>query len=274
MPKKESEIKYEDVRPLGIGRMTACLDSTSGKPGLLIGSVKGLYYLEHPESRPKRIRRYPVGYLVSGDSGVVCYEEVSGHGRLAILDGNLEETHVDESLAREINPKAYWNDGLIILHKAKLVHLDFKSGARRILAEIAPTRVVGPFAGVGDGYEFIAVLRGDQWPTWLYRLDLSAGKETGTDLIGLGQAEDPIIARIFIPLPNGDYFVVHQGRLFFQTYRLFHGEKAGFRTWTLVAITGGAHPVGAVLFKRKLYMAGADCLITFRLADEMLSPGR
>ena len=270
MGKEERLINFEKARPLGIGRLTACVHSTQKRKGLLIGSTKGLYHMSHPKSKVRRIRSWPVGYLLSGEDGVVCYEEAGGHGRIAVLDADLEERMVDDGLAREINPKAYACRGLLILHRDGIEHMDVSTLERRRLAEYEPCITVGPFASVKGGYEFLAVHRGAHWPTWLYRLDIRGERCEEAVLSRIAQAEDPIFPRVFLPLPTGDYFIVPQGQSVFQTYRLFPGARPELKTWSLVAIPGDAHPVGIVLMDGKLCAAGADCLLIFRPGDELL----
>ena len=118
MGRLKKVISYEDARPMGIGRIVAVENSTSGAPGILIASGKGLFHAELPKSdgdinqiRLKKIRRNPVGWLISGDSGVVLYEEVKGHGRIAIFDSKLNELLADTALAREISPRAIHDGG-------------------------------------------------------------------------------------------------------------------------------------------------------------------
>ncbi len=270
MGKEQRLIEFEKARPLGIGRLTACVPSTEKQRGLLIGSTKGLYHMSNSESKVRRVRNRPVGYLLSSEDGVVCYEEAGGHGRIAVLDTDLEERIVDDQLAREINPKACTCDGLLILHRDAIERMDLSTRERRRLAEFEPAITVGPFASVKGGYEFLAVHRGAHWPTWLYRLDIRGERCEEAVLSRIAQAEDPIFPRVFLPLPTGDYFIVPQGQSVFQTYRLFSGAKPEMKTWSLVAIPGDAHPVGIVLMDGKLYAAGADCLLIFKPGEELL----
>jgi hypothetical protein len=236
---------------------------------MLLGSTRGLYYLSHPEAKPRRLRPSPVGYVLSGEDGAVCYEEARGHGQLVILDAQLAVTRADAALAREINPKAFWNSGLIILHRADFAFLDLVTGEREVLARFSPTRTVGPFAQVGDRYEFVAVHRGPDWPTYLHgfapRLEGSE-EEVST----LARLDDPIGLRHFLPLPGGDYLAVPQGRPIFLVLAVYPGEAPGLRPWALVPIAGEAHPVGLVLSEGRLYAACADSLLTFGLSGELL----
>jgi len=272
MATRASSVVFEKARPLGIGRLTACAPSISHPEGMLIGSSRGLFHVADPEAKPRRIRRHPVGFLLAGESGAVCYEERGGHGRLAILDGNLDEVRVDAELARSINPRAYWKNGLIILHQGSLAYLDLQTEERRTLAEFVPTRSLSPFARVEGGFDFIAIHRGPHWPTYLHRLVLPDGPAGDSEVLGLAKAEDPVFARHFIPLPGGDYLVIPQGRPVFEIYKVFPGEVSGLRIWSLTPVAGETHPVGALLIGNRLHAACNDSILVFRLAEELLEP--
>ncbi len=218
------------------------------------------------------MRPHSVAYLLSGEEGAVCYEEVSGHGRLAVLTGRLEERMVDERLARKINPKAFWKNGLIIHHQGTFAYLDFDTSDRRKLADFVPTRTIGPFARVDEGYEFIAVQRGPHWPTFLHRMVLPDDGPIGGKLVTVAKAEDPIFPRLFLPLPGGDYLVAPQGEAMLEVYKVFTGGTPGLRTWSLTSIPDEARPVGLVLFENRLIAACSDVLLIFELSEDLLGP--
>jgi hypothetical protein len=270
MTARARSVVFEKARPLGIGRLTASARSISHPEGMLLGSSRGLFHIPDPESKPRRVRRHPVGFLLAGETGAVCYEERGGHGRLAILDGNLDEVRVDADLARSISPRAYWKNGLIILHQGSFAYLDLQTGERRTLAEFAPTRSLSPFARVDGGFEFIAIHRGPHWPTFLHRLALPDDPDGDSVVLRLAKAEDPVFARHFIPLPGGDYLVIPQGRPVFEIYKVLAGEVSGLRIWSLTPVAGETHPVGALLIDNRLYAACNDSMLVFRLADELL----
>ena len=268
MPGLKALITFDNHRSLGIGRLTSFEQSTDSKPGFLIGSSKGLYHLEKINSRPQRIRSYPVVYIHSGENGVVCYEETGKHGQLAILNNNLEEVRVDTRLVREINPKAFWRDSLIILDKNHLAYLDLVSNERRHLVDFHETRIVGQFARVMNGYEFIAVLRGKGWPTFLFKLVLPG--EGNAKLIEIARADDPIFARHFQPLPGKNYLVISQDATIFVIYRILEGDIPMLRSWSITSIPGETHPVGMIQDGLNLHLAVADCIVTFKISEELL----
>jgi hypothetical protein len=265
MPVKSHAIELIKTRPMGIGRLTSLAHSTSTVPGILIGSSKGLFHFKDPKSKPRRIRRHPVAWVLAGENGTVCYEEVSGHGQLAFLDSSLDEFRIDTDLARTINPKAFWKDGLIILDKGVLNYFDPKTNEKSALAEIGPTRFISPFARTHDGFEFIAAEKGAHWPTYLFNLVLTDDIE----LIRVVKSEDVILARNFLPLPNGDYLVHPQGQALFIVYRHFRNDEEGLRTWSLTPIPGDARPVGLLMTENKLYAAASDCLLSFGFAKDI-----
>lgn len=266
---RRSPVFFQEIRPLGIGRLTACTTGTLSKPGMLLGSRKGLFHLPHPEAKPQRLRRSPVGYVLSGESGAVCYEEAGKHGRLVILDDQLRVRRVDSGLVREINPKAFWKNGLVILHRGEFAFLDFETGERKRVAGFVETRLVGPLALVGESYEFIAIHRGPEWPTYLH--SFAPGVEDDAQEVAVvAQLDDPIGPRHFLRLPRGDYLLVPQGRAIFLILTIYPGEKPGLRPWALVPIAGDAHPVGLALLNGKLYAACSDSLLTFGLSEELL----
>ncbi len=265
MPAKSHAIELKKARPLGIGRLTSLAHSTSAKPGILIGSSKGLYYYKDPESKPWRIRRHPVAWVLACDNGAVCYEEVADHGQLVFLDTSLNVFRFDKELARTINPKAFWNEGLIILDKGVLIYFDPKANEKSALAEIGPTRFISPFARTHDGFEFIAAEQGAHWPTYLFNLVLTDNPE----LIRTVKSEDVILARNFLPLPNGDYLVHPQGQALFIVYRHFRKDVEGLRTWSLTPIPGDARPVGLLMTGNLLLAAASDSLLSFEFAKDI-----
>jgi len=268
---KKSPIHFENFRPLGIGRITSLVTSTSADPGILLGSSKGLYHLQKPAGKIRRIRFHPVGWVYSGDDGLVCYEEVSGHGQLVFLDQYLSLKLEDRSLARIINPKAHVESGVIILDRGSLAWLDPLDGTRIDLAELPPARFISPFAPLNSGYVFISVEKAEHWPTWLYRLDLDRWRDGGAALIKLAITEDPVMAGLFIPLPGGDFLVIPQGEPIFQVYKIFDGPLPSLRTWTLVSIPGEVHPSGMLLVNDNLYIAAGDGILTFTVGDDILN---
>lgn len=267
MPDKKSLITLDNTRLVGTGQITSFVRSTESSPGFLLGSTRGLYHLEKTTSTPKRIRPNPVIYVHSGTNGAVCYEEVKGHGQIAILDSDLKEKQVDAGLARTINPKAYWHNGLILLHNKFLVYYDLDKRQRTPLVEFPATRMVGQFDRVVDGYEFIAVLKEDNWPTYLYRLVVDPGNPA--TLIRLAAADDPVLARDFCKLSNNDYLVIPQGISAFYILRVFEGDKPELRLWSLIPMPDEIHPAGMLIEGDNLYIAAADCLVTFKLADSI-----
>jgi hypothetical protein len=266
--RRSSPIAFKDIRPLGIGRLTSCVESTSHRTGSLIGSAKGLFHLADTDSTPRRLRRNPVGFIVSGETGAVCYEEVKGHGRLAVLDHELEERKTDLDLARTINPVAFLSDGIIIFHKAEFVCLDLATGARTRLAEFVATHTMTPLVRVPDGFEFIASYREPRWPTFLHKLILPVEKGGEGMVEVLARAEDPVMSRQFLKLSDGYYLTIPQGRPIFLVYKVFAGAEAGIRTWMLIPIAGDAQPVGMVKVGRALLAACADSLCVFSLSAE------
>ena len=268
MQERKPFIAHESTHPLGIGQLTSFVRSTDQKQGFLLGSPKGLFYLDKFSSRPEKIRTRPVVYLLSGEHGVFCYEEGKGHGQVAILDSMLSELRVDRDLARTINPKAFWQDGLILLHRGHLVYLDLQTGERTDLVEFPETRMLGQFEKVENGFEFITVLKGDDWSTHLYKLNLHHGKKA--DLKILATAEDPIFARHFCSLPNGDYLIIPQGSSVFYIYRILNGSKPALRSWSLANMPIEMHPAGMILDEFFVYLAVSDSIVVFRLDPEIL----
>ena len=268
MTARKSPIVFDSIRLLGIGRLTACTHSTIARPGILIGSRKGLFLLSKPDAPPQKIRRNPVGYLLSGELGAVCYEESGGRGQFAILDESLETVRVDTGLPRKINPVAYWNDGLVILHKAEFLHMEIETGARKHLADFVPTRSLSPLAKTAEGFDFIAVMRGPKWPTYLYRLVLPSPEKKAA-IETLAEVDSPVVTRQFLRMANGDYLVVPQGKALFSVLRIYPEDREILRQRSVMPIAGEAHPVGMTAIGSMLYVAAADCLLKFNLSDEL-----
>jgi hypothetical protein len=273
MPDRKSAIEYKDIRPLGIGRLTSLVRSTASRPGFLIGCARGLFHLDNPKAKLQKIRKSHVGWIISGEDGLICYEETKGHGQLVFLDTDLNEKLADTGLARTLNPKAFFQSGIIHLNRGELAWLNPVSQERVSLAKIPPSRFLSPFAEVNNGYEFIAVEKSEHWPTGLYRLDLAGWREGNSKLVKVARFEDTILARHFLPLPGGDYLIVPQGQAVFLIYRLFDGKLPSLRTWTLIPIAGEAHPVGILLIGKMLYTVSGDCLLNYRLNDDIPDDG-
>jgi hypothetical protein len=269
---QDSYIAFEDIRLLGLGRLTALVHSTEARPGILLGSRKGLYHLADPGSRAKRLRRHPIGNILSGEKGVVCYEEIRGKGRLSILDENLGEVRVDTELARSVNPVACWNAGLILFNRDVFEYLDLRDGRRSTLAPFEPIRTLSQFARTGGNFEFIAVHKGPKWPTRLYSLAPSVVGGPEAEVKVKAQAEDPILTRIFLLLGKGAYLAVPQGQPIFSILRVYPGEPDMIRQWALIPIPGEAHPVGLILLKDRLYAACSDSLLKFRVSGDISGP--
>lgn len=250
-----------------VGHITCCAPSCSYPRGIIFGSNRGLFHIADIDARPRRVRRWPVGYVMSGTEGAVCYEDAAGEGRLAIMDANLEEIRVDSSLARRINPKAYWKGELITYHQGDFVILDLESSRRHLLSSFVPTRTISPFAPVDKSFDFIAIKRGADWSTNLYRLTVSEDG-TGADIKVLAQADDPIFARHMISLPGGEYLVAPQSQPMLEIYRIFDGQIPGLRMWTLVQVPGDVYPVGMVQVDKNIYIAGTEGILIFELAAD------
>lgn len=269
MQEKKSLITLENVRPTGIGQITSFTRSTDIMPGFLLGGTKGLFHIDTISARPARIRPNPVIYALSGPNGAIVYEEAKNHGQIAILDGSLAEKEVDSSLARTINPKAYWHNGLILLHKKHLVYFDLETRDRTPLVEFPPTRMVGQFERTGNGFEFMAILKDDKWPTYLYRLDVEPGMEAS--LTRLAASEDPVFARNFCRMADGTYLVIPQGISAFYIYRISERDENSevdgpeLRLWSLVPIEEEIHASGMLIEDKELYVSAADLVLTFRL---------
>lgn len=267
MAQKSSPIVYKGARPLGIGRLTSLANSTSERPGILLGSPKGLFHMDLPTSKARRIRKYPIGYIISGETGLVCYEEYHERGRLAFLDANLEETKTDTELARKLNPVAFRKGKIILLHQGNFMSLDPLSSEIGLVAPFEETMSITPFIPVGSGYEFIAVLRKPRWRTGLYKL--SFYDESATVHL-LAVAEDPIISRHILKLSGHLYLVIPQGKPLFMIYRLFEGAEPCIRTWQLVPIIGEAQPAGIIRQGKVLLAACSDNLLNFEIKEELL----
>ena len=266
----DSPLKFIEGRPMEVGHITCCASSCSYPRGIIFGSNRGLFHIADIDAKPRRVRRWPVGYVLSGVGGAVCYEEASGTGRLAILDSKLEEIKTDSSLARRINPKAYLEGELIIFHQGDFVMLDLDSGRRRVLSRFVPTRTISPFVPVDEGFDFIAIKRGTDWSTNLHRLTVSEDRASA-DVINLAQAEDPIFARHMLRLSCDEYLVAPQSQSMLEIYRIFDGQIPGLRMWTLVQAPGDVHPVGMVQVDKNIYLVGTEGVLIFELTT---APGQ
>jgi hypothetical protein len=260
----------KDVRPLGIGRLTGCVNSTAGHPGILIGTSKGLFHYTDPQGSPRRIRKHPIAYAISGESGVVCYEEIRGQGRLVILDSDLEELKSDTALARTINPVAVWESKLVVFHRSGFELLDPKSGDKREIAAFVPLHTMTPLVQAGESYEFIAAEREPSWPTSLYSLTMPSRDGEKGEVEVLAKAEDPLMSRVLLKPSEGFYVVVPQGVPVFLILKVATGKEPVLRSWRLVPIQGEVQPVGLVLSGKEFYAGSGDCLCRFELSDELM----
>jgi hypothetical protein len=269
MGKPLSPVSLKEIRLLGIGRLTAFTDSTADHPGFLIGSSKGLYHLTRPDAAPHRVRKFPIVYVISDESGVVCYEEVKGHGRIVVLDNRLEEVRVDEDLARTLNPVALYKGKVITFQRAQFSYFDPVTCERKHLANFVPVQSMTPIAKVAGGYEFFASYREPDWPTFLHKLEIPENNDDEGKVEVLAKAEDPVISRHFLRLSGIYYLVIPPGRPVFLIYKMFPGSESGIRTWILVPVPGGVRPAGLVKWQKSLYAACSDSLCTFELSDEL-----
>jgi len=247
--------------------VTGIYDPPEGMPGYLVSSMKGLYLFDDRSTKPARLRKYPTAWALPGCRGVVAFEEFNGVNRITMLDKYLDEVCSNEEMAREVNPKILWNCGLINLDHASFVHLNLLTGDRNKLCDISPTRSVTRFAQVEDNaFEFLAIHRGDKWPTVLYRMDLKDSAQDGAVLTELAHAEDPIFAGIFLPLGEGRYLVISQGESALEVYRFFDGETPGLRSWGLAHPVGDHKPAGCIVRGDTLYMVTRDSLIKLKMS--------
>lgn len=265
MPKPEKSIAYKQARALNIGRISSCVESTVNQPGLLLGCPKGLYHLDDFNSRLKRIRNYPVNFIVRGDDGIILYELAEGQGRLAVLDGFFKEIRADFSLARKINPLAFWNSGIITIAGGQFVHVNVVTDRKIILADFESFISMGPFVPTHDGFEFIAIRRDTKWSTYLYRLVLSPGAENHGQLKITAKLEDPLITHHFIRLAEEVYLTIPQNRPLFLIMRLYN-EDSELRVEKIIPIAGETHPSGMVKAGDSLITACADCLVVYSIS--------
>jgi hypothetical protein len=272
--RKERSIEFREARLLGIGRVTCCAVSPEGKPGILVGGAKGLFHLSGYDSHPRRLRKYPVGYVVSGESGVVLYEDAKDHGRIVILGPLLEELRAESALARKINPVAMWKGRVILFKNGAFESFSPSSGETERVARFAQTHTMTPLWPVESGFEFMASLREPSWPTSLYRLVVRAGRDGSGDVQILAKAEDPVMSRQFMRLREDRYLLIPQGVPVFLIYKVFDGKPASIRTWELLPLPAEAQPVGLIRKDRDLIAACSDCLLRFELGEEYGAGGR
>jgi hypothetical protein len=273
MVRRTPPITYKDFRPLGIGRLTCCAEGTAARPGILVGSHKGLFHLANPDARIRRVRKHSVDFIVSGETGVVCHEETRTEGRLAILDSRLEELRTDVDLARTINPVAFWNNGIVVFHQDNFDWIDPVSMSRRRIAEFQQVHAMTPLVPVKDGCEFLAAYRKPDWPTYLHKLLLPMSEELDGRVEELARCEDPVMTRHFVRLTPSRYLVVPQGKPIFLILKVFGGTESSLRSWELVPIAGGAHPVGLVRKGNALFAAVGESLLQFDLSGEFAQGG-
>ena len=185
-----------------------------------------------------------------------------------ILNGQFEEVKVDRELARTLNPVAFWQDKIIIFHRAQFAVFRPETGEKQNLAKFVPVHSMTPLAKVEGGYEFIASYREPNWPTFLQKLIVpeKEGEEGSVEV--LARAEDPVISRQFLRLSEAYYMLVPSGKPIFLIFKVFPGSESSIRTWVLVPIPAGARPVGLVREGGSIYAACADSLCTFELSDE------
>lgn len=262
---KTSSIIFDEAFPIGIGRLTTIAHSTSATPGILVAGNRGLFHFEDISGKATRVRKNPVGWLISGKNAVVVYEEVAGKGNLAVLDGDLKEIFSDQALARSLNVKAVHEKSLLLYDHFELHIMNIRSAERREIAKIEPVRRFGPFSRSGDAFEFIAIHRDKNWTPVLY--SLSQNTSGSWILDGVAECEDKFVPHHFIALPNGDYLIVNSTRPALWIYRIYPGDEPRMRSREMVPVPADGHPVGVLWSKEGIIAAVHDSLLRFKWTD-------
>lgn len=263
MAPASSLITYSRARPLGLGRITSLASSTHLLPGFLFGCGKGLFFLSDFDSKPEKIRKFPVGWIISGSDGVVLYEVAEKKGRIVILDIFLNERKVDAALARTLYPKAVLQDKILLYRQEHFLLWDIDTEDLSEICEIRPTRLVGPVLKTGNNYEFIVIHRDIGSQCLLYQLVPAGEDSLAWGLNCVSELEDPVSPKHFHLLPDGDYLVVHGNRAVFWTFRIYTGDNPGLRPSSMIPIKANAYPSGIVVERSDIYASSMDTLIHF-----------